>query len=131
MLKLATGAGKTKVMSLLMTWSYLHKLYETESDLSTNFLVVAPNIIVLDRLRLDFEGARVFFDDPLLPDNGHEGQDWHDDFQLTVHIQDQIGHVGKQGNLFLSNIHRVFEGGPKNRRSMTRIRPIIFSVPSR
>ena len=112
-LKLATGAGKTKVMSLLMTWSYFHKLYETESDLSTNFLVVAPNIIVLDRLRLDFEGARVFFDDPLLPDNGHEGQDWHDDFQLTVHIQDEIGHVGKQGNLFLSNIHRVFEGEPK------------------
>lgn len=112
-LKLATGAGKTKVMSLLMTWSYFHKLYEAESDLSTNFLVVAPNIIVLDRLRLDFEGARVFFDDPLLPDNGHEGQDWQDDFQLTVHIQDEIGHVGKQGNLFLSNIHRVFEGSAK------------------
>ncbi|HKN29505.1 MAG TPA: DEAD/DEAH box helicase family protein [Roseiarcus sp.] len=109
-LKLATGAGKTKVMSLLMTWSYFHKLYEPESELSTNFLVVAPNIIVLDRLRLDFEGARVFFDDPLLPDNGHEGQNWQDDFQLTVHIQDEIGHVGKQGNLFLSNIHRVFEG---------------------
>ena len=93
-----------------MTWSYFHKLYEPESDLSTNFLVVAPNIIVLDRLRLDFEGARVFFDDPLLPDNGHEGQNWQDEFQLTVHIQDEIGHVGKQGNLFLSNIHRVFEG---------------------
>ena len=24
-LKLATGAGKTKVMSLLMTWSYFHQ----------------------------------------------------------------------------------------------------------
>jgi type III restriction enzyme len=109
-LKLATGAGKTKVMSLLMTWSYFHKLYEADSELSTNFLVVAPNIIVLDRLRLDFEGSRVFFDDPLLPDNGHEGQNWQDDFQMTVHIQDEIGHVGKHGNLFLSNIHRVFEG---------------------
>ena len=28
-MKLATGAGKTKVMSLLVTWSYFHKLYET------------------------------------------------------------------------------------------------------
>ena len=27
-LKLATGAGKTKVMSLLMAWAYFHKLYE-------------------------------------------------------------------------------------------------------
>lgn len=29
-LKLATGAGKTKVMSLLMAWSYFHKLYEPD-----------------------------------------------------------------------------------------------------
>jgi type III restriction enzyme len=110
-LKLATGAGKTKVMSLLMTWSYFHKLYETDSDLSTNFLLIAPNIIVLDRLRTDFDGARIFFEDPILPANGHEGQNWQDDFQLTVHIQDEIGLVGPQGNLFLSNIHRVYESG--------------------
>jgi len=109
-LKLATGAGKTKVMSLLMAWSYFHKLYETDSELSTNFLLIAPNIIVLDRLRTDFDGARIFFDDPLLPDNGYEGRDWHDDFQLTVHIQDDVGFVGPQGNLFLTNIHRVYEG---------------------
>ena len=50
-MKLATGAGKTKVMSLLMTWSYFHKLYEPDSPLSTNFLLIAPNIIVLDRLQ--------------------------------------------------------------------------------
>jgi type III restriction enzyme len=109
-LKLATGAGKTKVMSLLMAWSYFHKLYEADSELSTNFLLIAPNIIVLDRLRTDFDGSRVFFDDPILPANGYEGQSWHDDFQLTVHIQDEIGFVGAQGNLFLTNIHRVFEG---------------------
>ena len=50
-LKLATGAGKTKVMSLLIAWAYFHKLYEPDSELSTNFLLIAPNIIVLDRLR--------------------------------------------------------------------------------
>lgn len=92
-LKLATGAGKTKVMSLLMTWSYFHKLYEEDSDLSTNFLLVAPNIIVLDRLRTDFDGARIFFDDPLLPDNGFRDRNWGDDFQMTVHLQDQVGLV--------------------------------------
>jgi type III restriction enzyme len=110
-LKLATGAGKTKVMSLLMAWSYFHKLYEPDSELSTNLLLIAPNIIVLDRLVTDFRGARIFFDDPILPDNGYEGQNWQDDFQLAVHIQDDIGFVGQQGNLFLTNIHRVFEGG--------------------
>lgn len=109
-LKLATGAGKTKVMSLLMAWSYFHRLYEPDSDLSTNFLLIAPNIIVLDRLRTDFDGARIFYEDPILPPNGYEGQDWQDAFQLTVHIQDEIGLVAEQGNLFLTNIHRVFEG---------------------
>ncbi|CAN5213313.1 DEAD/DEAH box helicase family protein [soil metagenome] len=106
-LKLATGAGKTKVMSLLITWSYFHRLYEPGSTLSTNALLIAPNIIVLDRLRTDFDGARIFFDDPVLPDNGWQGRDWRDDFQMTVHIQDDLGHVAPTGNLFLTNIHRV------------------------
>lgn len=48
-LKMATGAGKTKVISLLIAWSFFHKLYESDSALSRNFLVIAPNIIVLDR----------------------------------------------------------------------------------
>src|SRR2546423_9097992 len=47
-LKMATGSGKTKVVSLLIAWSFFHKLYEADSTLSRNFLVIAPNIIVLD-----------------------------------------------------------------------------------
>jgi type III restriction enzyme len=109
-MKLATGAGKTKVMSLLIAWCYFHKLYENDSDLSANFLLVAPNIIVLDRLRMDFEGLKIFHQDPVLPANGYQGQNWQDDFQLTVHIQDQIGLVAETGNIFLTNIHRVFKG---------------------
>ncbi|MGI8840808.1 MAG: DEAD/DEAH box helicase [Caulobacteraceae bacterium] len=111
-LKLATGAGKTKVASLLIAWSYFHKLYEADSALSTNILLIAPNIIVLDRLRVDFDGARIFFDDPILPENGWEGRAWKADFQLTVHIQDDIGQVAAGGNLFLTNIHRVGEARP-------------------
>lgn len=109
-LKMATGAGKTKVMSLLMAWCYFHRRYEPGSDLSTNFLLIAPNIIVLDRLRTDFDGRKIFFGDPILPPNGYEGRNWAEDFQLTVHIQDEIGLVSDTGNLFLSNIHRVYEG---------------------
>ncbi|MFO0753314.1 MAG: DEAD/DEAH box helicase family protein [Thermodesulfovibrionales bacterium] len=108
--KMATGSGKTKVMSLIITWCYFHKLYEPESKLSTNFLVIAPNIIVLDRLRTDFDGLKIFFSDPLLPDNGYEGRNWQDDFQLTLHIQDDVSIVRRTGNLFLTNIHRVYAG---------------------
>jgi type III restriction enzyme len=88
-LKLATGAGKTKVLSLALVWSYFHKMYEADSDLARNFLVIAPNIIVLDRLRTDFEGLKIFRDDPLIPENGFEGQNWEEDFNLTLHIQNE------------------------------------------
>lgn len=59
--KMATGSGKTKVMSLGIAWSFFHKLYEPESDLARNFLAIAPNIIVLDRIHHDFQGLRIFF----------------------------------------------------------------------
>jgi type III restriction enzyme len=107
-LKMATGAGKTKVLALLIAWSFFHKLYEEGSQLSRNFLVITPNIIVLDRLRADFDGLKIFFNDPILPGNGHEGRNWRDDFQLTLHIQDDVRVVRDIGNLFLTNVHRVF-----------------------
>jgi len=108
--KMATGAGKTKVLSLLIAWSYFHKLYERDSHLARNFLLIAPNIIVLDRLRADFDGLKIFFNDPILPDNGYEGRNWRDDFQVTLHIQDDVRVVRDTGNLFLTNIHRVYLG---------------------
>ena len=108
--KMATGAGKTKVLSLLIAWSFFHKLYEPDSSLSRNFLLIAPNIIVLDRLRADFDGLRIFFNDPVLPDNGHAGRNWRDDFQLSLHLQDDVRLVRPTGNLFLTNIHRVYLG---------------------
>lgn len=108
--KMATGSGKTKVLSLLIAWSYFHRLYEPGSELSRNILLIAPNIIVLDRLRSDFDGLRIFFNDPVLPDNGIDGRNWRDDFQLSLHIQDDVRIVRPVGNLFLTNIHRVYLG---------------------
>ena len=109
--KMATGSGKTKVLSLVLAWSYFHKLYEPDSELSRNFLVVAPNIIVLDRIYKDFQGLRIFLkDDPILPDNGHCGREWRDDFQLTLHVQDDVRITHPTGNIFLTNIHRVYSG---------------------
>ncbi|WP_446787545.1 DEAD/DEAH box helicase family protein [Macellibacteroides fermentans] len=114
-IKMATGSGKTKVLSLILAWSFFHKTYEENSTLARNFLVITPNIIVLDRIRTDFEGLKTFFHDPVLPPNGFEGRNWHDDFQLTLHIQDNISLVRRTGNIFLTNIHRVYESN--NRES--------------
>lgn len=106
--KMATGSGKTKVLSLALTWSYFHRLYEKNSDLARNFLILAPNIIVLDRIYKDFQGLRIFSEDPLLPENGYEGNNWQDDFQLNIHLQDDVRIVKSTGNIFLTNIHRIY-----------------------
>lgn len=109
--KMATGSGKTKVLSLVLAWSFYHKLYEPESELARNFLVIAPNIIVLDRIYKDFQGLRIFLkDDPVLPENGVDGRNWRDDFQLTLHVQDEVRITRPTGNIFLTNIHRVYAG---------------------
>lgn len=107
-IKMATGAGKTKVLSLLIVRSFFHRLYETDSHLSKNFLVIAPNIIVLDRLKGDFEGLYVFMNDPALPHDGREWKDWRSDFSpVKVHLQDDVSTLSPIGNIFLTNIHRV------------------------
>ena len=109
-IKMATGAGKTKVMSLVVAWAYFHKKYEENSNLAKNFLLITPNFLVFERIKNDFEGLKIFFSDPVLPDNGYHGQNWQDDFQMTLHLQDDLRNVSDTGNIFLTNIHRVFEG---------------------
>ena len=107
-IKMATGSGKTKVISLLLAWSYFHKTYEKNSELSRNFLIITPNIIVLDRLKTDFDGFKIFHNDPILPVNGYGGKNWQNDFQMTLHIQDELKATQPLGNVFLTNIHRVY-----------------------
>lgn len=54
-LKLATGTGKTWILQAALVWMYFNKLRENElparsAKYSYHFLVVAPGLIVLDRL---------------------------------------------------------------------------------
>ncbi len=39
-----------------------------------------------------------------------EGRNWRDDFQIALHIQDDVRIVRPTGNIFLTNIHRVYLG---------------------
>ena len=64
---MATGSGKTMAMSLCIVWSYFHALYEPDSPMATSFLVIAPNVIVFERLKTDFGDGATFRRDPLDP----------------------------------------------------------------
>lgn len=69
-LKMATGSGKTKVMALAVAWQYFNAVREkpeVAQDYAKTFLVIAPNIIVLERLATDFTSGRIFRNDPVVP----------------------------------------------------------------
>ncbi|MCY7274088.1 MAG: DEAD/DEAH box helicase family protein, partial [Phormidesmis sp. CAN_BIN44] len=101
--KLATGAGKTKVMSLCIVWSYFHALRESESEMARHFVVIAPNLTVYERLKDDFGNGRVFDTDPLIP------PEWRGDWNLSVVLQDEASGAATGGTLYLTNIHRLYE----------------------
>ncbi|MFS8066001.1 MAG: DEAD/DEAH box helicase family protein, partial [Byssovorax sp.] len=71
--QLATGAGKTKVMSLIIAWAYLNATQEPETPFGfgRHTLLIAPGLFVRDRLLADFlppDGRpSIFWSDPILP----------------------------------------------------------------
>jgi type III restriction enzyme len=101
--KVATGAGKTKVMSLAMVWSYFHGLRESDSDMARHFVIVAPNLTVYERLKEDFGDGRIFDNDPLIP------AEWRGDWNMSVVLQDAAGGAATGGMLYLTNIHRLYD----------------------
>lgn len=54
--KMATGTGKTWVFEALVVWQYLNARHEDENHYTKNFLLVAPGLIVYDRLLDAFRG---------------------------------------------------------------------------
>ena len=106
--KLATGAGKTKVMSLAIVWSYFHSLRESDSSMARHFVLIAPNLTVYERLKDDFrprDGRSDIFDnDPLIP------AEWRGDWNLSVVLQDEPSAASIGGVLYLTNIHRLYQG---------------------
>ena len=51
-LKLATGAGKTTVMAMLIAWQTINSVRRPQSRFTRGFLVVTPGITIKDRLRV-------------------------------------------------------------------------------
>ncbi len=110
--KMATGSGKTKVMSLAIVWSYFHALRESDSDMARHFVLIAPNLTVYERLKEDFKppqgGPDIFDKDPLIP------PEWRGDWNMSMVLQDEAGGAATGGVIYLTNIHRLYE--PKKRK---------------
>jgi len=101
--KMATGSGKTKVMSLAVVWSYFNAIFEPNSTLPHTFLVIAPNVIVYERLKVDFADGRIFKEDPLIP------PEWQGHWQMSVVLRDSPSLPSTLGALYLTNIQRLYD----------------------
>ena len=99
--KMATGSGKTWVMAMAVVWSYFHRKRISGSDLSTNFLIVAPNVIVYQRLAKDFASNQIFNTLPLVP------PEWR--MSLKTILRGEATEPDASGNLFLTNIQQLYE----------------------
>ena len=120
---MATGAGKTWVMAMVVAWAYLHRRLEADSGLASNFLIVAPNVIVYERLREDFGANRVFRRLPLIP------PEWKADFDLRVVLAREGEAIRTHGNLILTNVQRLYRRRDGARTNENPVTAILGPVP--
>jgi type III restriction enzyme len=116
-LKMATGTGKTKVISLAVAWQYLNAVAEGREDFARTFLVLAPNVIVYERLRADFAGGLIFRTDPVIPPELKLYWD------LECYLRGEGERASSSGALYLTNIQQLHDRPPPNDEPdpMTRV----------
>jgi type III restriction enzyme len=107
-LKMATGSGKTKVISLAIAWQYLNAVAEGRDDFARTFLVLAPNVIVFERLRLDFAGGQIFRTDPVIP------PEFRLFWDFEVYLRGDAERASSSGALYLTNIQQLHDRPPES-----------------
>src|SRR6266478_8962208 len=101
--KMATGSGKTKVISLAIVWHYFNAVRENVDDYAKTFLIIAPNVIVYERLKSDFEGGRIFILDPLIP------RELKISWEFDCVMRGDAERAPADGMLFLTNIQQLYD----------------------
>jgi type III restriction enzyme len=105
-LKMATGSGKTKVMALAIVWQYFNAVREKPKiakQYAKTFLILAPNIIVFERLKEDFTNGKIFHTDPLFP--RHFQLFW----EMECYMRGDAQRSYSDGALYLTNIQQFYE----------------------
>ncbi|RLC73096.1 MAG: hypothetical protein DRJ03_25225 [Chloroflexi bacterium] len=102
-IKMATGSGKTKVIGLAVAWQYFNAVLEDASIYAKTSLIIAPNVIVFERLRTDFAGGRVFRTDPIIPPELELFWD------MEFYMRGDSERASSEGALYLTNIQQLYE----------------------
>lgn len=110
-IKMATGSGKTKIMSLAIAWQFLNAMREPDDiarEYAKTFLLIAPNVIVLERLKTDFAGGRIFRADPVIP------RELEIFWEFDCVMRGEAEKAPAEGMLFLTNIQQFYERAEPN-----------------
>jgi type III restriction enzyme len=105
--KMATGSGKTFVMSMAIVWQFANHL-RGEKGYANTFLILAPNVIVYDRLRTDFESGKVFRTLSFIPK--HLLWLW----EMEYYMRGDTERTHSEGALYLTNIQQFYDRGSRN-----------------
>lgn len=109
--KMATGSGKTMVMALAVAWQYLNAVVEGSSDYAKTFLLIAPNVIVFERLRGDFGGGRIFRQDTVIP------KELLIYWDMQFYMRGEPEPTSSEGALYLTNIQQLHDRKAKQKDS--------------
>lgn len=101
--KMATGSGKTKVMALAIAWQFFNAVLENAEDYAKTFLLLAPNVIVFERLRTDFASGRIFRADPVIP------PEFSLFWEFDCYMRGEGERASSEGALYLTNVQQMYE----------------------
>jgi type III restriction enzyme len=99
-IKMATGSGKTKVMALAVAWQFFNAMLESSDEYAKTFLMLAPNVIVFERLQTDVGGGRIFRADPVIPPELALFWDF------GCYMRGEGERASSEGALYLTNVQR-------------------------
>jgi len=120
--KMGTGSGKTKVMALALAWQYFNAVRGEGDHYATTFLLIAPNIIVLERLAEDFAGGKVFKADPVIP------PEYDILWDFDVYLRGEGERMQSAGALYVTNIQQLYEK-PEDTTPLNPVEDLLGPVP--
>jgi type III restriction enzyme len=120
--KMGTGSGKTKVMALALAWQYFNAVRGEGDHYATTFLLIAPNIIVLERLVEDFAGGKVFKADPVIP------PEYDILWDFDVYLRGEGERMQSAGALYVTNIQQLYEK-PEDTTPLNPVEDLLGPVP--
>lgn len=124
-IKMATGSGKTMVMAFVIVWSYFNRLREKDRRFADNFLIVAPNVIVYERLAKDFADGKIFSQFPFIP------AAWKHQWNPAIKMRGDESPLSPNGNIIVNNIHQLYESRIKEWKPESIVEAFLGRTPQK